>query len=230
MVFEHLPQMSFASAVSGWMRVAVLLFGFSAMVPGAPLTWYVSAQSYFSPVDFTGSFTYDADTGVASNWNITVLSLGSLLTSFQGPHAQFCYTPPIPYGCVSDSFSSDNTFVTFEHTDTFYDVQFILNLVLSTPLSDSGGTIPLVPSGPPGPPFGNPPPGGSQFYNAFSGEAPPPVDGIASGSVSTVIPEPRTALEIALGCLLVASGGRSSRKVRVRGRQSGPPGPAKAAL
>jgi hypothetical protein len=186
----------FLRALPVWAVPGCLLFGFSGVMTGAPLTWEVVASLPPTPLGqmlFEGLFTYDADTGVASQWNIQPVPPpppNELPPGFDGPHDPTCYAPPFPGFCVSDGISASNSGITFTHNDAFYGITWRLYLVFSAPLSDNGGTIPLVPACPPGPPNGEPTCG--SVYT-FTDEVEP----ISGGSVS-VVPEPGTGLSLVL--------------------------------
>jgi hypothetical protein len=188
----------FLRALLVWSAPGWLMFGFSGVMAAAPLTW-----SLLIPTGFEGSFAYDADTGVVSQWSI--ITLPSMPPPpppplFYGPHDPTCFGPPLVH-CVSDSISAaTDTAITFVHVDDLYSNPFILYLVFSAPLSDSGGTIPLVPAGPPGPPNGEPI-SGTRFESGGD------TAGIYSGTVSAVgVPEPGTTLYMALLIAPLVSG------------------------
>ena len=189
----------FTRAILLWLVPGWLLIGLPGTMRGSPLTWQVVAffpppPPIFTPEHFQGSFVYDADTDVVSQWNIQLLPLYPPAVSFFGPH-EAC-TDPLDQNCSVDSVSVSDMGISFTHENLFYGPPIHeLILEFSAPLSDSGGTIPLVPACPPGHLNGEPLCG--SFLTNSEGDS----SEIIGGGVSTVgipTPEPGAALYLAL--------------------------------
>jgi hypothetical protein len=151
----------------------------------APVRWTVQAHE-LSGGPVTGYIVWDADAGSMSEWNIAVS--GSL--PFNGPGGCLPITEKV---CVQNDFllGSENTLV-FSNTVVPY-FQTVLVLQTTAPLTDEGGSVPLVP-GVPGLFFG----GHSAVYYPGTNAFPSAVGGLVFA-----FPEPATAgpLGVALGVI-----------------------------
>ena len=150
--------------------LTMLLSWFAGDAGATPLTWQLNAEAQASsfPVSgpITGFFTYDATTGFSMSWNIqqggsTYLSgpflpscpVGecriSSVSSDPETHSVvyqscllaggICY--PTEISTASGNFDNTFSFSVFGHQELT-----VLQLQLTQPLTNVGGTIPLIPA------------------------------------------------------------------------------------
>lgn len=115
----------------------MLLLALSGVASGSPITWYLQGVHWndvATPGYSIGQFTYDAETNAVTAWSIT--DLGSELffpSSWRDP-------------AVLDGYTQSPTSIHLSGVDSGSGVGHLnyLQLVLTAPLTDAGGTIPLV--------------------------------------------------------------------------------------
>ncbi|MBD2076549.1 PTPA-CTERM sorting domain-containing protein [Phormidium sp. FACHB-592] len=98
----------------------------------ASLTWNLNAQ-FAGGGTATGSFNYDATSGVLSQFNIKTLAGTSAPSNFLFPGAT--YTAASSTGSLQDSIRLE-----------LIGSEFSFQTLFSAPLTEAGGTISLVPS------------------------------------------------------------------------------------
>ena len=120
--------------------LAILLFT-SLYLKAAPLTWTLHVTFADGGVA-AGVFTFDSDTNTISNWNISATG-GNTSVFFP-----FTFTPGNSYAC---SICNSPLRVVIESNAQFPDSlapmpeMLALQATLASPMSDSGGTIAIVP-------------------------------------------------------------------------------------
>ena len=214
--------------------LTMLLGGLAADAAAAPLLWHLNAQEqgpgFPGSGPITGFFTYDATTGFSSSWNFR--QGGSAFLS--GPFPPTC--PPGECRISSSSFdpgthsvayqtcllaggicypteiatASGNFDNTFSFSVSGHQELTVLRLDLTLPLTDAGGTIPLIPAAtcvtPGAPPECDPNSPGSYI----GGHAPAglffltPLTGYVA-AVPAVVPEPGSVLYVSLGVAILAA-------------------------
>lgn len=167
---------------------AGILLGLCSNVYAVPLTWHLEAFTFSDSAIATGSYVYDADTGIFSDWNIVT----------QGGISAI---PGVTYDTTSSYASSyDLHMVSF--IDNGWDTgnSSLLEFWLTDVMTNAGGTIDLIPfngleaafwncPGTLGPDF----PFGCDYDNRA------PITGFVTASTTTSVPEPTSLLLMALG-------------------------------
>lgn len=114
-------------------RIGLFVLLGTVVASAAPLTWTVTGV-FDDGGSLSGSFTYDADTGSISNFNVTTTA-GSTLSGYN-------YTPSDSsgfYNATENPVCAANCFE-FSRNDN----QLYLLLEFPTPLTDGGGTVNFV--------------------------------------------------------------------------------------
>lgn len=119
--------------MKAYVRTGMLLLLAAGVALSAPLTWTVTG-SFDDGGSLSGSFTYDADTGSISNFNLTTTS-GSTLSGYN-------YTPSDSLGYYSATELPVCTANCFEFSRN--DNLLYLLLEFPTALTDAGGTVNFV--------------------------------------------------------------------------------------
>lgn len=119
---------------------AALAMAAAAPALASPLVWTLTDVHFDDDTTATGTFTYDADTGLISDWSITI-SGGSVLPGFTytkdgTQDAEVFPSGAGPFEVLSFSDNSDPLLITRYMT-----------LGTVSPLSDSGGIVALVADG-----------------------------------------------------------------------------------
>jgi hypothetical protein len=110
--------------------IAILSFANSASA--VPLTWTLMSAVFNDGGSATGSFIFNADTNVYSNFGISVT--GGDTTSF----------PPFTYSPTTSSLSGDDndTFLLMRSNEN--PGRFLVLGFLAEPLTDAGGVVPIT--------------------------------------------------------------------------------------
>jgi len=103
---------------------------FSGIANGTPMTWYLHDVTFDDGTNATGSYVYDADVNVWSEWNVSVED--GTLPGFTYLASNSSLSPNHPASASNASFlKTDPT-------------QRYLNLVLLAPMTNAGGDIDLL--------------------------------------------------------------------------------------
>jgi len=169
-------------------RVALLVALSAATSFAVPVTWTLSGVAFADGGTASGSFVYDADTGLYSSFNITTTT-GSARTGATYHFGTNIYAPG--YSLMVTVGSGDLT-----GTPALY-------LVFSSILTNAGGTVPLV--------LGMDPDTTSSedsCINATCDNAAPPERLVTAGSVTTnpvsATPVPPTWILALIGLMIVS--------------------------
>jgi hypothetical protein len=208
--------------------IMMFLGGFAGDAAAAPLVWYLNAQAqgggFPAPgQDITGFFTYDPATGFSTNWNfeeggMTALApfppscLGNCLissSSFDPTTHSVVYQTCLLAGGIcyptEISTASSNSDNIFSFSSSGNQASTVLHLEPTLPLTDAGGTIPLIPAAscmPGEPPVCDPSSPGSYI----GGNEPAGIFFLTplTGFV-TLVPEPGSVLYVLLGVTVLAA-------------------------
>jgi hypothetical protein len=164
---------------------------FSIAGYATPLTWTVDATRGQTLGPVVGTFTYDADTNQVLSWDVFGLF---------GPG---CQDGGPCGGSRQAGVSNDGRSAFFDFTSS--GILNGLNLEFSAPLTNGGGTIPLIPGsdGGSGPGMFHIGPGSASYFNVL-GTSNGSFTPILSGTVSAA-PEPEYGFFIALLLLISAA-------------------------
>jgi len=204
--------------------ITMLLGGLAGDAAAAPMVWYLNAQEQATGQSITGFFTYDPVTGFSTDWNfqeggMTFLSpfplsctgLCIISSSNFDPetHSVFYQTCILIAGiCYPTEIStgSSNLDNIFSFNSFGHQTLSMLQLEPTQPLTDAGGTIPLIPAAPCMP--GVPPVCDSNSPGSYIGGYPAPASPFfltpLTGSV-TLVPEPESVIYVLLGVAVLAA-------------------------
>ncbi len=119
---------------------AALAMAAAAPALASPLVWTLTDVHFDDDATASGTFTYDADTGLISDWSITI-SGSSVLPDFTYTKDGIQDAEEFPYGVAGFALFSFTDSADPFSTDRFF------NLVTVRALSDSGGIVALVADG-----------------------------------------------------------------------------------
>jgi uncharacterized protein (TIGR03437 family) len=124
-----------------WAFLAVS-FTCGTTVLGVPVTWTLTNATFNDGGTATGTFLFDSETGVVSNWNI-VTTAGSVLTAFTYTPTNSQASSRANGGCAAPCvyFVSDATFPNGLQPPANFNENRDLDLTFASPLTDAGGKV-----------------------------------------------------------------------------------------
>jgi hypothetical protein len=183
--------------VMGWFKQSLLAVGAVIALTGPaaaiPVTWQLENASFASGRTATGSFVFDADTGVYSSINIDTAP-----------------TPTNHYGIPNPSSPGNaNIFIAVTGVLPDYTGTPVLAIEWSTPLTNAGGTVPFDLTG------------SFHFEGVCSGPSCSgvggPFDLFVSGDATTAVAEPASITLLVAGLFGMAFSRRRVSRSAVAG-------------